>query len=103
MNKPNEEEVLFAETRIKELIQEKLSSELILGGASKRARHSKRKVYVDLIKRDRELEEILISLKKEGLSLRVIAGRLNELGIKTPRGCKHSATSVKRILDRLEL
>lgn len=39
-------------------------------------------------------------LRKEGHSLNSIAKMLNEQGIKTARGSKHSATSVMRLLNR---
>lgn len=43
---------------------------------------------------------IIVPLKKQGMTLKAIAERLNEMGVATVRGGKWDAKAVSRVLDR---
>ncbi len=43
---------------------------------------------------------IVLPLRNQGLTLQQIASTLNEMNIKTSRGCSYSPMQVKRVLDR---
>ena len=45
--------------------------------------------------------KIIVPLKEQGMSLKAIADRLNEMGIATVRGGTWEAKAVSRVLDRL--
>jgi Recombinase len=54
------------------------------------------------LERARLLADIVSALKAEGKGVREIAAALNERGIATPRGGKWHATSVHRLMRRLQ-
>jgi DNA invertase Pin-like site-specific DNA recombinase len=43
---------------------------------------------------------IVLPLRNQGLTLQQIANTLNEMNMKTTRGCSYSPMQVKRVLDR---
>jgi DNA invertase Pin-like site-specific DNA recombinase len=50
-------------------------------------------------KRNTETKFLVESLHKNGMNLSAIAVKLNELGMRTPRGRTYQATTVKRLLN----
>jgi hypothetical protein len=50
----------------------------------------------------RDVADDLRALAREGLSLNATAKRLNDLDVKTSRGCAWTATAVRRAILRLE-
>ncbi len=47
-----------------------------------------------------EVSPIIVPLRKRGLTLQQIANTLNEMNIRTAKGCQYQPIQVKRILDR---
>jgi DNA invertase Pin-like site-specific DNA recombinase len=73
-------------------------------GAPKIKRYQKQAVAAAQAKADARLRDVaddLRSLAREGLSLHAMAQSLNDLDVKTSRGCAWTATAVRRALLRL--
>jgi hypothetical protein len=49
-----------------------------------------------------DLESLIVPLRKQGMKLEAIANELNKRNIPTARGGKWTATTVSRILGRLQ-
>jgi DNA invertase Pin-like site-specific DNA recombinase len=52
-------------------------------------------------KQAKKFAKVIVPLKQQGLALKAIADRLNEMGIATVRGGTWEAKAVSRVLDRL--
>jgi DNA invertase Pin-like site-specific DNA recombinase len=68
-------------------------------------RYQKQAVAANVARADERLRDVaddLRALAREGLSLNAMAKRLNDLDVKTSRGCAWTATAVRRAMLRLE-
>lgn len=72
-----------------------------LGGAASRRRLSQEATYSKIVERDSEHKQYLLSWRSRGLTLQQCADRMNEMGIKSPRGSSMTAKAVQRMCIRL--
>lgn len=72
-----------------------------LGGAATRRRISQEKSYTKIVERDSEYKEYLSNWRSKGLTLQQCADRMNEMGIKSPRGSDMTSKTVQRMCIRL--
>ncbi len=96
-----EQERAFISARTKAALQAAKARGVKLGGmrdaTGKRNDAKKAKADVEALK----VIEIVRAFQAQGLSLRAVAGRLNDLGVKTPRGASWSAVQVSRVVQRV--
>lgn len=72
-----------------------------LGGSSPKRKLSQEREYVALRERDEKYRGIIESGRKNGLTYRELAVRMNELGIKSPKGVELTHTTVARMATKL--
>lgn len=105
-----EEEHLRASTRIKAALAAAKARGVKLGGdrgnaianeAHKGAMASKQVRQANAERQAEDIKPVIDAIKAKGItSLQAIAGVLNARGIKTSRGARWHATSVKRVIER---
>lgn len=72
-----------------------------LGGAATRRKLSAEKHYSKIVNRDSQYREYLSSWRRANLTLQQCANRMNEMGIKSPKGSEMTSKTVQRMCIRL--
>jgi DNA invertase Pin-like site-specific DNA recombinase len=88
-------------SRVKEGLAVAVANGVKLGGAATKRKLAYEKNYLKLKERDNEHKEFLVVSRKNGLSFREIADKMNSLGFKSPRGCVMTAATVQRMCVKL--
>ncbi len=96
-----EEEARAISDRVKKALAVAKSNGKKLGGAATRRRISQEKSYTKIVERDSEYKEYLSNWRSKGLTLQQCADRMNEMGIKSPRGSDMTSKTVQRMCIRL--
>ena len=98
-----EQEREFISIRTKQALAQAKEKGVKLGGLRDKTNERNKVRIAQADKEAEKLKSLLIPMVHSGLTLRAIADALNESGQRTGRGSMYQATTVKRVIDRLQL
>lgn len=97
-----EQERAFISARTKAALAAAKERGVKLGGNNDPAQKRNEARKATAVKEALKLKDTVLALQNAGMSLRVIAERLNEMGLKTARGAAWGPVQVQRVIKRVE-
>jgi DNA invertase Pin-like site-specific DNA recombinase len=96
-----EQERDFISKRTKAALVEAKANGIVLGGLRDTTNERNKALRAQAQERAVDLASLILPLRKQGMTLKAISNEMNKRNIPTARGGSWTATTVKRLIDRI--